>query len=72
VVQAQRRIDDVAFAALLSASLDSPYLRRLPRALILAQACYFAAVRLLLRLISLFPVRIARSGEGSSGRSEAS
>ena len=71
VVQAQRRIDDVAFAALLSASLDSPYLRRLPRALILAQACYFAAVRLLLRLISLFPPRIARSGEESSGRSEA-
>ena len=72
VVQAKRRIDDVAFAALLSASLDSPYLRRLPRALILAQACYFAAVRLLLRLISLFPVRVPRPGEGSSGRSEAS
>ncbi|MGD0980057.1 MAG: glycosyltransferase family 2 protein [Solirubrobacteraceae bacterium] len=72
LVQAQRRIEDVAFAALLSASLDSPYLRRLPRALILAQAGYFAAVRLLLRLISLFPVSIARSGERSSGRSEAS
>lgn len=68
-VQAHRRIDDVAFSALLSASLDSPYLRRLPRTLVLAQASYFGAVRLLVRLIAASPVSIARSaGEGRPGR----
>jgi GT2 family glycosyltransferase len=70
-VQAQRRIDDAAFAALLTASLDSPYLRRLPGALIHAQAWYFGAVRLLVRLVAAAPVSIARSAEeGSSGRPE--
>jgi N-acetylglucosaminyl-diphospho-decaprenol L-rhamnosyltransferase len=67
-VQAQRRIDDAAFAGVLTGSLDSPYLRRLPSALVRAQSWYFSAVRLLLRLIAAAPVRIAGSaGEGSSG-----
>ena len=71
-VRAQRRLDAVAFAGLLSASLQSPYLPRLPRALVVMQAGYFAAVRLLIRVIARSPVSIARSAvEGSSGRPEA-
>jgi GT2 family glycosyltransferase len=71
-VRPQRRIDAIAFAALLSSSLDNPHIARLPRALVVAQAAYFAVVRRLLRLPSAGPVSIARSagGEGS-GRPEA-
>jgi GT2 family glycosyltransferase len=70
-IKADRRIDSSTFAALLSASLDSPYIRQLPRALVLAQAGYFAAARLLLGALSRSPVSIARSAGGqSSGRPE--
>jgi hypothetical protein len=67
-----RRIDAGAFAAVLDASLDSPYLGHLPRALVAAQRIYFAAVRRVLQLRSGAPVSIARSAGGQgSGRSEA-
>jgi GT2 family glycosyltransferase len=67
-----RRIDAAAFAGRLSASLDSPYLGRIPRILTIAQAAYFALVRGTLRLTSRAPVSIARSAGGSrSGRPQA-
>jgi hypothetical protein len=71
-VQGAKAVSARAFAAQLSASLDSPYLPRLPRALVLAQAAYFALVRALLRLPSSTAVSIARSDGGQrSGQREA-
>lgn len=60
LVQAQRRVDGAVFAALLTSSLDSPYLPSLPRPLLLLQAGYWRLARLLLRLPRRSPVSIAR------------
>jgi GT2 family glycosyltransferase len=69
-VQATRAISAGAFARILTSSLDSPYIGRLPRPLLRAQAGYFALVRLVLRGRSRPPVSIAPSarGPGPGGR----
>jgi N-acetylglucosaminyl-diphospho-decaprenol L-rhamnosyltransferase len=72
LVQSTRALPARAFSAQLSASLESPYLVQLPRALVRAQALYFVIARMLLRLPISTAVSIARSDGGRrSGQREA-
>lgn len=71
-IQAARAVSARTFAAQLSSSLENPHLGRVPRAIVFAQAAYFALVRAILRLPSPAAVSIARSDGGQrAGQREA-
>ncbi len=67
-LRAATLIDAQTFAGLLSASLDSPYITGVPRALAAAQSAYLAVVQRVIRVPPASPVNIAPSAGGDGSR----